>query len=265
MREDEKMNSGTDVGFRENTQENAAENAAHSEKEEFVPAESAAEDESYKNDRFYEFAKGKGIMNLPNKLTISRMVMIPVFALFFYLQFTAHFFIALIVFAAASLTDLFDGKIARKYHLVTNLGKFLDPIADKVLVSTAFILTLTTPWIYALFTGEWAVIVAGCGVALILAREIIISGFRMVAADAGVVIAADMFGKYKTVFQDACIVMLLISAGVTELYAAGGSSALLDAACVLNYIGLILFALAIILTVLSGVNYIVRNISLLKK
>ena len=133
------------------------------------------DEEKFGGDKFYKFAKGKGIMNLPNKLTISRMVMIPVFVLFFYLQFTGHFFVALVVFAAASLTDLFDGKIARKYNLVTNLGKFLDPIADKVLVATAFIVLLTKPFIFAINLGEWAVIVAGCGVALILAREIIIS------------------------------------------------------------------------------------------
>lgn len=228
-------------------------------------AEGAAEDESFKDDKFYKFAKGKGIMNLPNKLTISRMVLIPVFTLFFYLQFTGHFFVALVVFAVASLTDLFDGKIARRYHLVTNLGKFLDPIADKVLVATAFILMLTMSGIFTLFTGSWALIVAGCGVALILAREIIISGFRMVAADAGKVIAADMFGKYKTVFQDASIVVLLISAGITELMMANYSQAFYTAAQVINYIGLVLFAAAIVLTVLSGINYIVKNIDVLKK
>ena len=217
-----------------------------------------SEQSGFENDKFYKFARGKGIMNLPNKLTISRMVMIPLFAFMFYLTFTAHFFVALAVFAAASLTDLFDGKIARKYNLVTNLGKFLDPIADKVLVSTAFILLLTKAWVFTGFLGSWALIVAGCGVALILAREIIISGFRMVAADAGVVIAADKFGKYKTVFQDASVVVLLISAGITELDAG-------TAAQVVNYIGLVLFAVAIVLTVLSGINYIVKNIGILKK
>lgn len=216
------------------------------------------DEEKFGGDKFYKFAKGKGIMNLPNKLTISRMVMIPVFVLFFYLQFTGHFFVALVVFAAASLTDLFDGKIARKYNLVTNLGKFLDPIADKVLVATAFIVLLTKPFIFAINLGEWAVIVAGCGVALILAREIIISGFRMVAADAGVVIAADMFGKYKTVFQDASVVVLLISGGIYELTSGVGAD-------IVNYVGLVLFSAAIVLTVLSGVNYIVKNINVLKR
>lgn len=211
-----------------------------------------------KESRAYRIAAGKGVMNLPNKLTISRMVMIPLFILFFYLQFTAHYFVALGVFAIASLTDLLDGKIARKYDLVTNLGKFLDPIADKVLVLSALTVLLTVPYVFCVYLGGWAIIVAGCGVAVILAREIIVSGFRMVAASSGVVIAADIFGKYKTVFQDISIVVLLISAGLMELT---------DhvAVKVINYIGLTAFAIAVILTVISGINYLVKNREVLKK
>lgn len=214
-----------------------------------------------KNSRAYKFAAGKGVMNLPNKLTISRVVMIPVFILFFYLNFTGHYFVALAVFAIASLTDLLDGKIARKYGLVTNLGKFLDPIADKVLVLSALVVFLTKPEIFvtAAGMGEWTLIVAGCGVAVILAREIIVSGFRMVAASAGIVIAADIFGKYKTTFQDVAVVLLLISAGVFEL----GTFDFGDE--VINYVGLAAFAIAVILTVVSGINYIVKNIEVLKK
>lgn len=214
-----------------------------------------------KNSRAYKFAAGKGVMNLPNKLTISRVVMIPVFILFFYLNFTGHYFVALAVFAIASLTDLLDGKIARKYGLVTNLGKFLDPIADKVLVLSALVVFLTKPEIFvtAAGMGEWTWIVAGCGVAVILAREIIVSGFRMVAASAGIVIAADIFGKYKTTFQDVAVVLLLISAGVFEL----GTFDFSDE--VINYVGLAALAIAVILTVVSGINYIVKNIEVLKK
>ena len=214
-----------------------------------------------KNSRAYKFAAGKGVMNLPNKLTISRVVMIPVFILFFYLNFTGHYFVALAVFAIASLTDLLDGKIARKYGLVTNLGKFLDPIADKVLVLSALVVFLTKPEIFvtAAGMGEWTWIVAGCGVAVILAREIIVSGFRMVAASAGIVIAADIFGKYKTTFQDVAVVLLLITAGVFEL----GTFDFSDE--VINYVGLAAFAIAVILTVVSGINYIVKNIEVLKK
>lgn len=214
-----------------------------------------------KNSRAYKFAAGKGVMNLPNKLTISRVVMIPVFILFFYLNFTGHYFVALAVFAIASLTDLLDGKIARKYGLVTNLGKFLDPIADKVLVLSALVVFLTKPEIFvtAAGMGEWTWIVAGCGVAVILAREIIVSGFRMVAASVGIVIAADIFGKYKTTFQDVAVVLLLISAGTFEL----GTFDFGDE--VINYVGLAAFAIAVILTVVSGINYIVKNIEVLKK
>ncbi len=210
------------------------------------------------NSKFYKFAAGKGVMNLPNKLTISRVVMIPVFIAFFYLNFTAHYFVALAVFLIAGFTDLFDGMIARKYNLVTNLGKFLDPIADKVLVLSGFVVLLTVPEVFTANLGDWAIIVAGCGVAVVLAREIIVSGFRMVAASADVVIAADKIGKYKTVTQDICVVVLIISAGISELtdHLAGE---------IVNYIGLAFFALSVILTVISGVNYIVKNIQVLKQ
>lgn len=221
------------------------------------------EKEIDKNSRAYKIAAGKGVMNLPNKLTISRVLMIPLFILFFYLQFTAHYFVALAVFGIACLTDLFDGKIARKYNLVTNLGKFLDPIADKVLVLSGMVVLLTVPDIFNEYLGDWAIIVAGCGVALILAREIIVSGFRMVAAGAGIVIAADIFGKYKTVTQDIALVILIIGAGVCELAHLGEGVEL--AGKIINYIGLGFFALSVILTVISGINYIVKNIEVLKK
>ena len=215
--------------------------------------------------KFYKFAKGKGVMNLPNQLTISRMVMIPVFILFFYLNFTAHYFVALAVFGIASLTDLFDGKIARKYNLVTNLGKFLDPIADKVLVLAALVLFLTVPQLFNANLGDWAIIVAGCGVAVILAREIIVSGFRMVAADAGVVIAADIIGKYKTVMQDIAVVTILVGAGFAELAPVVDNTAFTICGTVINYIGLGCFAFSVLLTIISGINYIVKNIEVLKR
>lgn len=217
-----------------------------------------SEENGRADDKFYRFAKGKGVMNLPNILTLSRMVMIPLFALFFYLEFTAHYFVALAVFALAALTDLLDGKIARKYSLVTNLGKFLDPIADKALVATAFILMLTRPESFLFGLGDWAIIAAGCGVAVIIVREIIVSGFRMVAADAGVVIAADIFGKYKTVMQDLAVAVLLAGAGI-----AGFTDGM--AADIVNCVGLALFAVAVLLTIASGINYIVRNAGVLKK
>ena len=210
-----------------------------------------------KESRAYKFAAGKGVMNLPNKLTISRVVMIPVFLLFFYLEFTGHYFVSLGIFAIASLTDLFDGKIARKYNLITNLGKFLDPIADKVLVLSALVVFLTRPLCFGAWLGEWTLIVAGCGVALILAREIIVSGFRMVAASSGLVIAADIFGKYKTTAQDIAVVVALIGVGVYEFHAFAGE--------IIIYAGMAFFALAVLLTVISGINYLVKNRDVLKK
>lgn len=210
-----------------------------------------------KESRAYKFAAGKGVMNLPNKLTISRVVMIPVFVLFFYLEFTGHYFVALAIFGIASLTDLFDGKIARKYNLVTNLGKFLDPIADKVLVLSALVLFLTRPMSLGIWLGDWTLIAAGCGVAAILAREIIVSGFRMVAASSNLVIAADIFGKFKTTAQDISVVMLILAQGVMEFHVKAGE--------IITYVGLCFFALAVLLTVISGVNYLVKNREVLKK
>lgn len=210
------------------------------------------------SSRAYRIAAGKGVMNLPNKLTIARVVMIPLFILFFYLNFSGHYFVALAVFAVASFTDLLDGKIARRYNLVTNLGKFLDPIADKVLVSSALIVLLTVPDFFTSFLGGWAMIAGGCCVVVIFARELIVSGFRMIAADAGIVIAADKIGKFKTVAQDVCVVVLLVFGGFNEFFA--GSTGVR----VLNYIGLAMLAAAAILTIISGINYIVRNIAVLK-
>lgn len=198
------------------------------------------------------------IWNVPNILTLSRMLIIPIFVVLFYVHFTAHYFVVWALFAIACITDLFDGAIARKHNLVTNLGKFLDPIADKVLVLTGFILFLTAPQIFCANLGDWAIIVAGCGVAIIFARELIVSGFRMVAASSGEVIAADRIGKYKTFAQDLSVGFLLFAEGILEL-----ADNLFG--MVVNLIGISLFLISVILTVVSGINYIVKNIHVLKK
>lgn len=198
------------------------------------------------------------IWNVPNILTFSRILIIPVFVALFYVHFTGHYFVCWALFAIACITDLFDGAIARKHNLVTNLGKFLDPIADKVLVLTGFILFLTVPQIFCANLGDWAIIVAGCGVAIIFARELIVSGFRMVAASSGEVIAADKIGKYKTFTQDLGVGFLLFGEGICEL-----TDNLFGV--VVNLIGISLFVISIILTVVSGVNYLVKNIQVLKK
>ena len=162
-------------------------------------------------------------MNLPNKITLTRIFMIPVFVLFFYLDVLNgwNYLIAAIIFLLAASTDALDGHIARSRGLVTNLGKFLDPIADKVLVSTALILLLTRGAIFEVrFFEGWGLIVAGICVAVILARELIVSGFRMIAAERNLVIAADKLGKIKTTFQDASIVLIL--AGTAFNYVPAG-------------------------------------------
>lgn len=191
-------------------------------------------------------------MNLPNKITLTRIFMIPVFVLFYYLDVMNgwNYLVAAIVFVLAASTDALDGHIARSRGLVTNLGKFLDPIADKVLVSTALILLLTRGWAFEVdFFAGWGLIVAGICVAVILARELIVSGFRMIAAGRGIVLAADKLGKIKTVFQDLSIALIL--AGMAFVGSRGGE--------IVVIIGIFCFFICTALTVISGVNYIVRN------
>lgn len=139
-------------------------------------------------------------MNLPNKLTILRTILIPVFLVFLYMEQLGAVanYIAAAIFIIASLTDLLDGKIARKYNLVTNFGKFMDPLADKLLVCSAMIALVDLKRL-----AGWIVII-------IIAREFIISGFRLVASDNGVVIAASYWGKFKTTFQMIMIIALIL-------------------------------------------------------
>ncbi len=171
-------------------------------------------------------------MNLPNKLTILRVILIPFFVVFMLFDITgaADKWIALVIFCVASLTDMLDGKIARKYNLVTNFGKFMDPLADKLLVCTALI-CLTS-------MNRLNVIV----ILVIIAREFIISGFRLVASDNGIVIAASYWGKFKTVSQMALIIVLIMDLGG-----------------VWNVVGTVLTWVALILTVVSLIDYIAKN------
>ena len=157
-------------------------------------------------------------MNLPNKISIARICLIPLFVLIFFLNVIPfNYGIAAIIFVIAAGTDFIDGRIARKRNLVTNLGKFLDPIADKVLVATAFILMLAAK--EDLFgrlgnlTNAVYIIVTIC-VCIILARELIISAFRQIAAANGIIMAAEKLGKYKTAAQDACLFIILLSGSI---------------------------------------------------
>lgn len=192
-------------------------------------------------------------MNLPNKITLTRIFMIPVFVAVFYLGLLSGwcFLASALVFLLAALTDALDGHIARSRHLVTDLGKFLDPIADKVLVSTAFIVLLTIPSAFTVYPfGQYSLIAAGVLVALILARELIVSGFRIIAAGKHLVLAADKLGKIKTVFQDVSIALLLASMSFMKYGQAGE---------IIAYIGLACFAVCAVMTVISGANYLIKN------
>ena len=177
-------------------------------------------------------------MNLPNKLTVLRVLMIPFFVVFMLMNIVPGMdkWIALAIFVVASLTDLLDGKIARKYNLVTNFGKFMDPLADKLLVSSAMICLVEIGRLPA-----WIVII-------IISREFIISGFRLVASDSGIVIAASYWGKFKTVFQMVMIIVMIMDLGP--------SFAMLET---------ILIYVALILTVVSLIDYVAKNKEVLTK
>ena len=174
-------------------------------------------------------------MNLPNKLTMFRVILIPFFVVFMLVDITLYDkWIALGIFIIASLTDLLDGKIARKYNLVTNFGKFMDPLADKLLVCSALICLVALSKIPA-----WMVIV-------IIAREFIISGFRLIASDNGVVIAASYWGKFKTTFQ-----MIMICLMIADITAIG-------------VLTTVVMWVAVVLTVVSLIDYLVKNKDVMK-
>ena len=171
-------------------------------------------------------------MNLPYKLTTLRVIMIPFFVFFLLWQNGENYtfrMIALALFIIASLTDLLDGKIARKYNLVTNFGKFMDPLADKLLVCSALICLIELNALPA-----WMVII-------IISREFIISGFRLIASDNGVVIAASYWGKFKTTFQMVSVVLLILDIPA------------------LAFVTTICVWIALVLTIVSLVDYIYKN------
>ena len=177
-------------------------------------------------------------MNLPNKLTILRVIMIPFFVLTLLYDGGENQtlrYVAAAIFIIASLTDMLDGKIARKYNLVTNFGKFMDPLADKLLVCSALICLVELKELPA-----WMVIV-------IISREFIISGFRLVASDNGVVIAARYWRKFKTTFQMIAVVLLIV--GIPAL----------------SMVTTAVVWIALVLTVISLVDYITKNVNVLKE
>lgn len=193
-------------------------------------------------------------MNLPNKLTIFRILMIPVFIVLFFVEFEGHTLAAALVYVVACFTDFFDGYIARKQNLVTNFGKFVDPIADKMIIACSLIAICVTEPIVA--PAHVYKILVAVFIMLILSRELMISVFRTVAADKGVVLAADMIGKFKTLVQMMALFALLPVADFVVWNELAG--------IVFYYGGFILLSIATLLTVISGVHYIVKNRSVLE-
>ena len=193
-------------------------------------------------------------MNLPNKLTVLRMVLIP-FVMFFYLATFIPYgigkIVALVIFIIAALTDLLDGKIARKHNLVTNLGKFLDPIADKILTASVLFMIMADGTIPA----PYGVII----VTIIIAREFMVSALRLIAASQGIVLAADIWGKAKTMVQMIAIPICMLIPFLIEL---GGVAGWLI--FTVQIIGWSTLGTATILTIVSGVNYLVKNIKCFK-
>ena len=193
-------------------------------------------------------------MNLPNKLTLLRLILIPFFITAFYLGFLAgHYFVALGIFVVASLTDFLDGYIARKYNMVTDLGKFLDPIADKVLVLAGLIVLIADPYETNVFgrIGIIGIIYGGVGVSIIMAREMVVSSLRMMAAKKGIVLASEMTGKVKTFFTDVTIIVLLLAGDLLNFAP--------DVGVVFDYIGLVCFGISVLLTIISGCSYLIKN------
>jgi CDP-diacylglycerol--glycerol-3-phosphate 3-phosphatidyltransferase len=177
-------------------------------------------------------------MNLPNKLTIFRVILIPFFIFFLLAPYFDGYgnYIAVAIFIIASFTDFLDGKIARKYNLVTDFGKFMDPLADKMLVCSAMICLVESGQLPA-----WIVII-------IISREFIISGFRLVASDNGVVIAASYWGKFKTTFQMLMTIVLMLDIQMPFF----------------QILGTVLTYVALALTVISLIDYLAKNMGVLK-
>ncbi len=192
-------------------------------------------------------------MNLPNKLTVIRIVLVPFFVAFLLSPGLSHHYLwAAIVFIAAALTDHFDGELARKNNQITNFGKFLDPLADKILVVSALVC-----FVDLRLASTWCVI-------LIIAREFMVTSIRLVAVDSGVVIAANNWGKTKTISQMIAIIAILVFQYIQELVTLGRLSAFtiggVSSAAVFGQIGFVLIIIATFFALLSGFIYIKQNI-----
>ena len=192
-------------------------------------------------------------MNLPNKLTIARVIMVPFFVLFLMnITIPHHIVIALGIFALASFTDHLDGSIARKRNLITNFGKFLDPLADKILVISALACFVALGW-----TNVWFLIV-------IIAREFMVSAVRLIAADSGKVVAANVWGKVKTISQMVAILVILILQYIQELMDLHVMPGFYGSQTVFYIIGECFVGICVFFTIISGIIYLKDNWGLMK-
>lgn len=205
-------------------------------------------------------------MNLPTKLTVLRIILVPVFLALTFIEVGVfglfNNFLALFVFCIASFTDFLDGYLARKLNQVTDLGKLLDSTADKILVNTALIVAvyLTGVWAAANYISSAFFICITVFTAIIISRELFISVFRSMAAKKGIIIAADMAGKIKTVVQMAALILILTVADIFDIV---GNDAL--AGQIIFYIGFGVLAIGTLLAIISCVNYIVKNPNVMKE
>lgn len=184
-------------------------------------------------------------MNLPNKLTVLRVILIPFFVFFLLAGFVPfNNYIALAIFIIASLTDLLDGKIARKRNLVTNFGKFMDPIADKLLVVSALLCLLVVDGGKRMCDSQ---ILGLLAVLVIVAREFVINGFRLIASDNGIVIAASYWGKFKTATTMVAICLMIVVNDLSDILP------------FISDLTLVLFWIAVTLTIVSLVDYVIKN------
>jgi CDP-diacylglycerol--glycerol-3-phosphate 3-phosphatidyltransferase len=190
-----------------------------------------------------------GLLNLPNILTLGRIAAIPILVILLFLDSRAAGFWAALVFSAAAITDWLDGWLARKWEVVTVLGKFLDPLADKLIVMAALIMLIPLGRVPA-----WAVF-------LILAREMVVTGLRSIASSEGIVIAASDLGKYKTIFQMVAIIGLLLHYDYYWLF--GLKWQVFHAS--MQTAGIFFFYVAFVLTMWSGADYLIKFFKVIAK
>lgn len=221
-------------------------------------------------------------MNIPNSLSLTRICLIPLFVAAYFLPYEWGVYAAIAIFIICCFTDFLDGFIARKYHMVTDLGKLLDPIADKILICAAlFCVVATNPLQYFNdtifgtsldFTANFGILLLTIGSILILARELLISAVRQIAASKGIVVQANVFGKIKTIMQDVCLPLLILlqaekyitffilpPPGSHSQIQAVDKSGLATFFDVVWLVAVIIFGLAVIMTIVSGVIYLVQN------